>query len=57
MTEIFVSLECRILDAWNRPFEMTMDEYYKEDQQAFNENRFPQIKNNEANAKQMERLE
>lgn len=57
MTKIFASLECRILDAWNIPFEMTIDEYYKEDQQAFNENRVPQIKNNEYNSKQMDRLE
>ena len=57
MTKIFASLECRILDAWNIPFEMTIDEYYKENQQAFNENRVPQIMNNEYNSKQMDRLE
>jgi hypothetical protein len=31
MTKIFMKLNCKIMDSWNIPFEMTIDEYYKDD--------------------------
>ena len=54
---IFQKLDCEIKDSFNRPMEMSLAEYYKENKDDFCEYRVPQMRDTQENIDMMDELE